>query len=256
MRVCDKEEGRGDRVVGPGDVVWLQYEARRASDDHIFESTYAARLPTFLLKLFYLLGKRDSSCDVMPDGPYVRARVSCGGVYSSSPSSSSVLCGGSCAVEQASPVQKPDEGCASDHQNFHQDRMNRRRNEADTPAAGGARAAADRASHKNDVEKAGCGVQGCSQAAHANAEGSSTEQGRQGREESQNLSPEKGFHPLIPALDEGIRGMRVGGIRELIVPPHLAYPFMCQEVLIYEVHVLWIGDTLPKSDSLLARLKR
>lgn len=54
MRICDKEEGRGERVVQPGDVVWLQYEGRRASDDQLFESTSCARLPTFLGSLLAL----------------------------------------------------------------------------------------------------------------------------------------------------------------------------------------------------------
>ncbi|KEP66440.1 UNVERIFIED_CONTAM: peptidyl-prolyl cis-trans isomerase, FKBP-type domain-containing protein [Hammondia hammondi] len=248
MRICEKEEGRGERVVGPGDVVWLQYEARRASDDQIFESTYAARLPTFLLKLFYLLGKRDIGSDAMPDGPYVRARVSCEDVCSSPPSSS-VLLGESSAVEHKSPLQGTERGFNSNLQNLHKSRVNGEKAETETSVAG-------ETLRWNDREDVGS-VAPCSpEAGHNVPAVQLTQKSGAGKERSNIVSAEKGFHPLIPALDEGIRGMRVGGIRELIVPPHLAYPFMCQEVLVYEVHVLWIGETLPNSDSLWIRLKR
>ncbi|KFH13276.1 peptidyl-prolyl cis-trans isomerase, FKBP-type domain-containing protein [Toxoplasma gondii MAS] len=248
MRICEKEEGRGERVVGPGDVVWLQYEARRASDDQIFESTYAARLPTFLLKLFYLLGKRDIGSDAMPDGPYVRARVSCGDVCSSPPSSS-VLLGECSAVELKSPLQRTERGFNSNLQNLHKSRVNGEKAESDTSVAG-------QTSRRKDREDGGSAAPCSPQAGHNVPALQLEQKSGAGKERSDIVSVEKGFHPLIPALDEGIRGMRVGGIRELIVPPYLAYPFMCQEVLVYEVHVLWIGETLPKSDSLWIRLKR
>ena len=33
-----------------------------------------------------------------------------------------------------------------------------------------------------------------------------------------------GTTPLIPAVDEALRGMRVGGVRRLIIPESLGYP--------------------------------
>ncbi|PFH33252.1 peptidyl-prolyl cis-trans isomerase, FKBP-type domain-containing protein [Besnoitia besnoiti] len=189
MRICDKEEGRGDRVVQPGDVVWLQYEARRASDDQVFESTSSARLPTFLLKLFHILGARHDTCDTMPEGPYIRARVS--------------------GVEASSSSLPP-----------------RAQSRAETDAAAllGAQEAADAGQAKSDARLSR------GSPAKGDARPSSTTHRGAADDVPRPVALEKGFHQIIPALDEGIRGMRVGGVRELIVPPHLAYPSICDDV--------------------------
>jgi len=34
----------------------------------------------------------------------------------------------------------------------------------------------------------------------------------------------QGKHTVIPALEEGVRGMKAGGIRQLIIPPEIGYP--------------------------------
>ena len=45
-----------------------------------------------------------------------------------------------------------------------------------------------------------------------------------------------GSGEAIPGFDEGIRGMRVGGRRQLIVPPHLAYND--NTILVFTVELL------------------
>jgi FKBP-type peptidyl-prolyl cis-trans isomerase len=37
----------------------------------------------------------------------------------------------------------------------------------------------------------------------------------------QALKFRKGLHQTIEGIDQGIEGMRIGGAREIIVPPHL-----------------------------------
>jgi FKBP-type peptidyl-prolyl cis-trans isomerase len=32
-----------------------------------------------------------------------------------------------------------------------------------------------------------------------------------------------GKHEVIPGWEEGVKGMKVGGVRELVIPPHLGY---------------------------------
>lgn len=51
----------------------------------------------------------------------------------------------------------------------------------------------------------------------------------------------------IPGMDEGVRGMRVGGVRQLIIPPALAYGpdgttgIPGQSILVFSVTLLSIG---------------
>lgn len=49
-----------------------------------------------------------------------------------------------------------------------------------------------------------------------------------------------GTGAMIDGFDEGVRGMRVGGTRQLIVPPHLAYPDR-NEILVFTVELVTIG---------------
>ncbi|CEM32829.1 unnamed protein product [Vitrella brassicaformis CCMP3155] len=46
---------------------------------------------------------------------------------------------------------------------------------------------------------------------------------------------------VIPAIDVMVRGMREGGIREVIVPPDMAFPTMYTDVLIYEIELMAIN---------------
>ncbi len=43
------------------------------------------------------------------------------------------------------------------------------------------------------------------------------------RQSGEPFSFEVGTSNVIPAWHEGLRGMKVGGVRRLVVPPHLAY---------------------------------
>lgn len=52
------------------------------------------------------------------------------------------------------------------------------------------------------------------------------------------LAPFKlGTGAVIDGFDEGVRGMRVGGTRQLIVPPHLGYP-RDNTILVFTVELL------------------
>ena len=48
-----------------------------------------------------------------------------------------------------------------------------------------------------------------------------------------------GTQAMIDGFDEGIRGMRVGGTRQLIVPPHLGY--RDGTILVFTVELLGVG---------------
>eukprot|EP00921_Rhytidocystis_pertsovi_P006101 GHVQ01010371.1.p1 GENE.GHVQ01010371.1~~GHVQ01010371.1.p1 ORF type:complete len:334 (-),score=85.22 GHVQ01010371.1:346-1347(-) len=47
---------------------------------------------------------------------------------------------------------------------------------------------------------------------------------------------------VIHAVDEGVRGMKEGGCRELLVPPRLGLPEMYKEILIYEIQLVKVSD--------------
>lgn len=52
---------------------------------------------------------------------------------------------------------------------------------------------------------------------------------------------------VIPGWEEGLMGMRAGGVRKLVVPPHLAYadqrvgPIPPNSILVFEVELIEIG---------------
>eukprot|EP00386_Alphamonas_edax_P004970 GDKI01015607.1.p1 GENE.GDKI01015607.1~~GDKI01015607.1.p1 ORF type:complete len:226 (-),score=31.23 GDKI01015607.1:122-799(-) len=46
---------------------------------------------------------------------------------------------------------------------------------------------------------------------------------------------------VVPAIDLGVRGMCVGGRRELVVPPSLGYGDVVRQVLLYDIEVMRIG---------------
>jgi hypothetical protein len=60
-----------------------------------------------------------------------------------------------------------------------------------------------------------------------------------------------GVGQVIPAWDEGVRGMRVGGTRRLVTPPILAYgntrtgPIPASATLIFQVKLLAITEAEP-----------
>ncbi|PHJ17083.1 peptidyl-prolyl cis-trans fkbp-type domain-containing protein [Cystoisospora suis] len=202
MRICDKEEGRGDLVVQPGDVVWLQYEGRRASDDQLFESTSCARLPTLLSNLLALFGWKTGAIAGI-DGRYVRVKIRKRSDDSSSanekqPAAASTSEPLSQSTNNGHPLKTPD-SCRGSGLST--------REPVDLASRG--------ANNTRKPDKTG------------NTAGS--EKG----EEGEPRDPTEVFHPIIPALEEGVQGMRVGGLRELIVPPHLAYPSICDEYPTY-----------------------
>jgi len=59
-----------------------------------------------------------------------------------------------------------------------------------------------------------------------------------------------GIGQVIQGWDEGILGMKVGGIRELIIPPHLGYgnqaiyPIPANSILTFEVQLISIRKSL------------
>ena len=59
-----------------------------------------------------------------------------------------------------------------------------------------------------------------------------------------------GIGQVIKGWDEGILGMKVGGIRELIIPPHLGYgnqaiyPIPANSILTFEVQLISIRKSL------------
>lgn len=61
------------------------------------------------------------------------------------------------------------------------------------------------------------------------------------------------LNKVIPGFAEGVRGMRVGGVRRLIVPPNLAYgsePVGCipgNATLIFDVELLYVKKALGSS---------
>jgi FKBP-type peptidyl-prolyl cis-trans isomerase len=40
---------------------------------------------------------------------------------------------------------------------------------------------------------------------------------------------------LIPGFEEGVTGMKVGGIRQLIIPPYLAFGYAQNDVLVFNI---------------------
>lgn len=60
------------------------------------------------------------------------------------------------------------------------------------------------------------------------------------RREGGTLQPfTLGTRAMIDGFDEGIRGMRVGGTRQLIVPPHLGYKD--NTILVFKVELLSVN---------------
>lgn len=56
-----------------------------------------------------------------------------------------------------------------------------------------------------------------------------------------------GAGQVVPGFDEGVQGMRVGGIRRIIIPPELGYgnrgsgPVPPNAIMIFRIEVLSIG---------------
>ena len=56
-----------------------------------------------------------------------------------------------------------------------------------------------------------------------------------------------GTGEVVPGFDEGVQGMRVGGIRRIIIPPELGYgsrgsgPVPPNAIMIFRIEVLSIG---------------
>ncbi len=59
-----------------------------------------------------------------------------------------------------------------------------------------------------------------------------------------------GIGQVIPGWDEGVNGMRAGGVRKLVIPPQLGYGNQAKglipgnSVLVYEIELLSVGSTL------------